>query len=389
VFADLGHQPPSNALLTKEQLLEPEIYYPLTVYWCEKCLLVQVPEFKKATEIFDETYPYYSSQSPSNVSHAKEFCEIMMERFRPKTVLEIGSNDGYMLKFFKDRGCDVVGVDPASGPAKYAIKKGIPTFPGFFSSDLFHEMLLKGKKDLICGINVLAHQPDIHDFVEGLKLALAPSGVCVFEFPWLLDLVDGNQWDTIYHEHYNYYSFTILDDIFTKHGLCIFDVDHIPEHGGSLRIYATHLVKKDMLVSSDTISMLSQESIVQTIEWFQHFNINTQIHIKELKRKITLLSQEGMICAYGAAAKGNTLLNTCRFTSRDIQFVIDRSPHKQGKFMPGSHICIVGESVLKMYRPAYVLLLPWNIKDEIMNQLSYIREWNGRFIIPIPEAKVI
>jgi SAM-dependent methyltransferase len=240
VFVDLGHQPPSNALLTEDQLSEPETYYPLKVMVCTSCWLVQLPESKKASEIFSDSYPYYSSQSPANVSHAKEYVKMIVDRFHPESVLEIGSNDGYMLNHFIDKGCRVVGVDPSEGPADEAILKGIYTLKDFFGKRVAETML--PKFDLICSINTIAHQPDINNFVEGMKIALAPEGVITAEFPHLMQTIDGCQFDQFYAEHYNYFSFATICNIFNKHGLWIFDVEKLTEHGGSLRIYAEHAV---------------------------------------------------------------------------------------------------------------------------------------------------
>ena len=428
-FIDLGNQPPSNSFLTKEQLDLPEIYYPLRVYVCERCFLVQLPEVKKASEIFKDDYVYYSSESPANVAHAKEYVKMIINRFNPLHVLEIGSNDGYMLQWFKEKGCDVLGVDPADGPATIAIKKkDIPTFRFFFGIDLCNKTFIKDTKfDLICSINTIAHQPDINDFVAGIKIALAPNGVTTHEFPHLMNLVEKCQFDTIYHEHYSYFSFITICLIFEKHGLEIFDVEQIPEHGGSLRIYAQHekTGKYPVNVRVPRLFEEEYEKGMDTLAYYQGF----QGEIDKIKRDIirllnpsplfiidpdafsknfdlgvirprkiwitkeikppTIIYTHNKIAAYGAAAKGVTFLNYCGIRSDLISFVVDRSPHKIGKYLPGSHIPVVSEDVLKEQKPAYVLILAWNLKNEIMEQLKYIREWNGIFIVAAPKLEVL
>jgi SAM-dependent methyltransferase len=383
---DLGYQPPSNSFLTN--LDEPEVTYPLRLYVCEQCWLVQVPEFKSAREIFSSDYVYYSSESPANVQHAKEFAETMCERFKPERVLEIGSNDGYMLQFFQRKGCGVIGVDPAEGPARSAHKRGIPTIPGFFRKGWAGEF--NPKADLICGINVLAHQPDINDFVQGLKIALKPDGVITMEFPHLMNLIDKVQFDTIYHEHYSYFSFATVCEIFHQHGLAIFDVDEIPEHGGSLRIYAKHEPAEWFDPKTTELILREQNCGMFTISHYENF----QSQIEDIRRDINeFLYDKKYLCdtviGYGAPAKASTFLNYCGIRSDILPYIIDRSPHKIGEFMPGSHIPIVSEDILREVQPKYVLILAWNLKDEVMNQLSYIEEWGGQFVVAMPELEVI
>jgi len=384
VFIDLGHQPPANSFLTKEQLEEPEIYYPLKVYVCA-CGLVQIPEMKKASEIFREDYPYFSSQSPSNVSHAKEFAEMILERFpHIKRVVEIGSNDGYMLQWFKQMGCGVLGFEPAEGPASIAESKGINTVKRFFGCDFVGiEGNLFPVADLICSINTIAHQPDINDFVEGMKIALAPEGIITAEFPHLMNLVRYNQFDTIYHEHYNYFSLDIIMKIFKKHRLTVFDVDEIPEHGGSLRIYACHEGERKPLKNIKRVLRKESDTLARA-KFLQHRAENIR---RDLLR--FLVTNGAEIVAYGAPAKGNTLLNYCRINRDLIHSVVDKSPHKQGKYLPGSHIPVLGESRIKCTLPEYVLILPWNLKEEIMEQLSYIRKWKAKFVTAIPRLEVL
>lgn len=404
-FLDLHHQPPSNAFLTAAQLDEPETYYPLKVYVCEKCWLVQVPAVTDAAEIFGADYPYYSSQSPSNISHAKELAGILSDRLglAHANVLEIGSNDGYLLRWFKDRDFTVLGVDPAEGPTQEARCNGINTITGFFSKDLATSPAIEGSFDLICGLNVIAHQPDINDFVEGVKIALRPGGVAVFEFPHLMNLINGNQFDTIYHEHYSYFSFITISRIFAQHRLEIFDVDEIPEHGGSLRIYAQHTpdfplpyypgkaFARGQFPTPRVAELINRElsAGLQALAYYSSFNVRVEKIRRDLLLGLHHTTMNGMhVGAYGAAAKGNTLLNYCGVRPDMIDYVVDRSPHKQGKYLPGSHIPVFNEEFLKADRPDIVLILPWNLREEIMNQLSYIKEWGGQFMVAIPKVEV-
>ena len=396
-FINLGSMPPSNSLLTKEQLREPESYYPLELSVCRSCWLVQIPEYIKATEIFRDNYPYHSSQSPANVSHAKEYVEMICKRFelgKGSHVLEIGSNDGYMLQWFKEKGCTVLGIDPAKEAAIEARKKGIPTEIAFFSvawTNNLSKFDLINKFDLICGINVLAHQPDLNDFIKGMKAVLKPNGIITIEFPHLTHLVDECQFDTIYSEHYSYFSFTTIHEIFEKHKLEIFDVDEISEHGGSLRIYVQH-ASKISAEYSQPAKLIRREynKGVTTIAYYQNFqrkvnkieyNLMNFLLEQQIKRK--------RVIAYGAAAKTNTIFNYCRIKPNTIPFVVDRSPYKIGKYLPGSHIPIVDEEELKRTKPEYVLITAWNLKEEIMKQLKYIREWEGKFVTAIPKLEVL
>jgi SAM-dependent methyltransferase len=391
-FVDLGHQPLSDAFLTKEQLSEPETYYPLKLDVCTSCWLVQLDSNIKPEQMFNKDYVYYSSQSPANVSHAKEYVDMMCERFKfgkGSRILEIGSNDGYMLKWFQAKGCDVIGIDASEGPQKVAHQSGIPTVLGFFRKGWAGEF--DPKADLICGINVLNHQPDINDFVAGLKIALAPEGIITFEFPHLMNMIDLCQFDTIYHEHYEYYRFSTICAIFERHGLEIFDVDEIPEHGGSLRIYAQHSKTGTKDIHGSTIDMLfkEREKGMNHINYYAGF----QSGIEEIKNSLLeflLMALPDRITAiYSTPAKGNTLLNFCGIRSDLIPFAVDKSPYKQGEFLPGSHIPVYDEEYLKKMQPDYILVLAWNLKDEIIKQLSYVKEWGGKFIIAIPEIEII
>jgi SAM-dependent methyltransferase len=397
---DLHHQPPSNSFLTQEQLREPEVTYPLKLYVCSSCWLVQVDECKKAEEIFSQDYPYYSSQSPSNVQHAKEYVEMIVGRFRlgmDSKVLEIGSNDGYLLKHFIDKRCMVMGCDPSEGPANKAMLNGIPTMMKFFGMDTVG---LFPKADLICNINTLAHQPHLNDFVEAMKTVLAPDGIITCEFPHLMRLMDECQFDTIYHEHYSYFSFGTVCEIFRRHKLVVFDVDEIPEHGGSLRIYARHEISqcddysgKITSENNRRFGLLRQERQLRGMNTINYY-LSFQNRVDQIKRDlvsflIDMRSEDKMVIGYGAPAKGNTLLNFCGIGRDLVEFTVDRSPHKQGKYLPGSHIPVYDEQEIRNYEPEYVLILPWNLKKEIMEQLKYIREWGGKFVVAIPELEVL
>ncbi len=400
VFCDLGFNPPSNSFLSKNQLEEPEVYYPLKAYVCEKCWLVQVPESKKASEIFKEEYVYYSSESPANVAHAKELADALCGRFNPYAVLEIGSNDGYMLQWFQRRGCFVQGVEPALGPATAAELNQIATHSVFFNSKYAET---SRQYDLIVSINTLAHQPDINDFVEGIKIALKPGGVTVHEFPWLLKTIEGLQFDQIYQEHYNYFSLKTICKIFEAHGLAVFDVDEIPEHGGSLRIYAQHIGGPHMepLYVHDWLG-----SFCYVLEEAEKLSgMNALPYYQSFQPKIEKIRADFMnflydppppycflpakICAYGAAAKASTFLNFCKVTPDLIHFVVDRSPHKIGKYLPGSHIKAVPEDEIRKWKPDYIVILAWNLREEIIKQLEYTKEWGCRFVTAIPELEVI
>ena len=394
-FIDLVNAPPSNSFLTKDQLNEPEIFYPLKLLVCEKCWLVQVDEYKKSDEIFSEDYAYFSSYSKSWLDHARRYVNMIIDRLGLNSrshVIEIASNDGYLLQYFKEKHIPFLGIEPSANTAMAAREKGIETLEEFFGVDLARRLSLKGKKaDLIIGNNVLAHVPDINDFVAGLKIALKDNGVVTMEFHHLMRLIEQNQFDTIYHEHFSYYSFCTARRIFEKHGLELFDVEQLPTHGGSLRIYAKHKEDASKITSSNVAALLREEEArgMLTFSYYKGF----QEKVDKVKYDFVsfLLNQKKhrkKVAAYGAAAKGNTLLNYCGVKKDLIKFVVDASPHKQGKFLPGSHIPVVAEEEIKKTKPDYILILPWNIKDEITGQLSYIREWEGRFVVSIPEIRI-
>lgn len=396
VFVDLGEAPPSNSFLNAAQLDKPESYYPLKIFVCSNCFLVQVDEYKKANEIFDSEYAYFSSYSTSWLAHAKAYTEKMVARFDisiNSLVVEIASNDGYLLQYFKEKQIPVLGIEPTESTAKVAREKGIESITEFFGESFAKKLVLENRKaDLLLGNNVLAHVPDINDFVEGLKVALKVDGVITMEFPHLVKLIENNQFDTIYHEHFSYFSFTTVSKIFEAHGLSIFDVEEIPTHGGSLRIYAKHNEDASKSISKNVSDLLQKEKSIgiSDLNYYKGFSEKVNEIKKDLLQFLSEQKKAGKkIAAYGAAAKGNTLLNYCGVRNDVINFVVDASPHKQGKFLPGSHIPIVNEEEIKKNKPDFIIIFPWNIKEEIINQLNYIREWDGQFVISIPELEVI
>jgi 2-polyprenyl-3-methyl-5-hydroxy-6-metoxy-1,4-benzoquinol methylase len=396
VFIDLVNSPPSNSFLTKEQLNEPEVFYPLKVYTCHQCFLVQVDEYKKSDDIFNSDYVYFSSYSTTWLEHARRYTEKMIERFHYSSqskVVEIASNDGYLLQYFHQKNIPVLGIEPTANTAKIAIEKGIDTVVDFFGVRLAKELKAKGiEADLLLGNNVLAHVPDIVDFVGGMKILLKADGVITMEFPHLIQLIDNNQFDTIYHEHFSYLSFYTVREIFASQGLELFDVEELPTHGGSLRIYAKHKEDISKPVSSNVKALLQKENAKGITELSYYNNFGE----KALRVKLGLLSflieqkRNGkQVAAYGAAAKGNTLLNYCGVKNDLVEFVVDANPNKQNKYLPASHIPVVNEAYLKTNKPDYVLILPWNLKDEIMSQLNYIKDWGGQFVLPIPRLTIV
>lgn len=395
-FVDLINCPPSNSFLTAKELDEPEKYYPLSIYVCDKCYLVQADEYKKATEIFNGDYVYFSSYSKSWVEHARKYAECMIERFgfdQKSLVVEIASNDGYLLQHFKAKGVPVMGIEPTKNTANVAILKGIPTIIEYFGSDFANKLTQSGQKaDLLIGNNVLAHVPDIDDFVYGLKTALAPDGVITMEFPHLLRLIEECQFDTIYHEHYSYLSFTTVQKIFKSHRLELFDVEELHTHGGSLRIFGRHLDDTQKQISPRVYEMVAKEQAagITTMEYYSNF----QVRVNQIKDKLLTFLMEKKkqgktVIGYGAAAKGNTLLNYTGIKGNDlIKFVVDAAPSKQGKFLPGSHIPVYPEQKIREQKPDYIIILPWNLKEEIMEQLSYVTAWGCSFVVFIPELKI-
>ncbi|MBO0950061.1 class I SAM-dependent methyltransferase [Fibrella forsythiae] len=396
VFIDLFNSPASNSFLTAEQLNEPETFYPLKVFTCPTCFLVQVDEYKKSDAIFDSDYVYFSSFSTSWLAHSKRYVEAMTERFglnEKSLVVEVASNDGYLLQYFVAKDIPVLGIEPTANTAAVAIEKGVTTITRFFGTELATELTSQGTgADLLLGNNVLAHVPDIVDFVKGMSILLNPEGVVTMEFPHLLQLVENNQFDTIYHEHFSYLSFTTVSQIFAAQGLVMFDVDELPTHGGSLRIYAKHEADQSKAISPNVAAMLRKEveTGLTTMAYYEGFQQRALTVKLDLLDFLTKQKRSGKsVAAYGAAAKGNTLLNYCGVKSDLIEFVVDANPAKQNKFLPASHISVVDEATLKARKPDFVLILPWNLRDEITKQLSYINEWGGQFVVPIPEVKVL
>lgn len=394
-FIDLYNSPASNSFLTKEQLNEPESYYPLHVFVCDKCFLVQIDEYKKSDSIFDNQYVYFSSYSTSWLAHAKRYAEKMCERLTlgiNSLVVEVASNDGYLLQYFLEKKVPVLGIEPTANTAAVAKEKGIETVVDFFGTRLANQLVAEGKKaDLLLGNNVLAHVPDIVDFVTGLKIFLADNGTLTMEFPHLLQLVKQNQFDTIYHEHFSYLSFTTVLKIFESVGLKMIDVEELPTHGGSLRVYATHAGNASTVVAESVQGMLAKEAEagMNRLEFYTGFQSAA------LERKLEFLEfllkskrEDKKVVGYGAAAKGNTFLNYAGVKADLVEFVVDANSAKQNKFLPGSHIPVVNETKLKEFRPDYVIIFPWNIREEVETQLSYIREWGGKFVVAIPQIKI-
>jgi 2-polyprenyl-3-methyl-5-hydroxy-6-metoxy-1,4-benzoquinol methylase len=396
VFIDLFNSPASNSFLSAGQLNEPEIFFPLKVFTCHKCYLVQIDEYKKSNTIFDSNYVYFSSYSTTWLNHAKRYTEMMIGRFgynKDSLVIEVASNDGYLLQYFKEKQVPVLGIEPTANTAAVAKQKNIESVIDFFGVRLAKQLAAEGRKaDLLLGNNVLAHVPDIVDFVAGMRIVLKPGGVITMEFPHLLQLIENNQFDTIYHEHFSYLSFYTVKQIFESQGLELFDVDEIPTHGGSLRIYAKHKEDASKLASQNVSTLLKKEIDKGINSLFLYENFQSKV----LKVKLDMLSflaeqkrAAKKVAAYGAAAKGNTLLNFCGVRNDLIDYVVDANPNKQNKFLPASHIPVYNEEYLKNDKPDYVIILPWNLKDEIIAQLSYIKGWGGRFVIPIPSLHIL
>jgi len=390
-FIDLENAPPSNSYIAKDKLNNIEIFYPLKVFICNKCLLVQIDEYKKSEEIFSDNYAYYSSFSSSWLEHSKKYSEMIIEKLQLNSnsfVTEIASNDGYLLQYFVQKNIPCLGIEPTTNTTLEAEKKGVKSLVTFFNSELAYTIQ---ESDLIIGNNVLAHVPDINDFVKGLKIALKPKGTITMEFPHILNLIKFGQFDTIYHEHYSYLSLLTVIEIFKTYGLCVYDVDEIETHGGSIRIYATH-DSIGIKTSGKVVDLLFKESQynLHKIEGYlslqeKAFNIKLDF----LDFLISAKKSNKKVIAYGAAAKGNTLLNYCGVKKDLINFVIDKSQFKQGQYLPGSHIPIVDISKINEVRPDYILILPWNLKKEIIDELSFTKEWGAKFVTAIPNLEII
>ncbi len=391
---DLGMSPLCESFLAAEQLNRMEPFYPLHAWVCGRCYLVQLEEYVSGEEIFTE-YAYFSSYSDSWLAHCERYVEQMTRQLglgASSRVVEVASNDGYLLQYFVARGIPVLGVEPAANVAKVAVEKGVPTLVKFFGRDTAREMAAAGQQaDLLLGNNVLAQVPDLNDFVGGLKILLAPGGVITIEFPHLLRTIEGNQFDQIYHEHFSYFSLYTAERIFAAHGLVLFDVEELPTHGGSIRIYGRHAADQSKPLTARLLELRSRELAVgiNTPAYYASF----EERVRETKRKLLEFLIQARragkrVVGYGAPGKGNTLLNYCGIRTDFLEFTVDRSRYKHGKFTPGTHIPIHPPEALKQARPDYVLILPWNLKQEIMEQLAFIREWGGRFVVPIPEVMV-
>lgn len=392
--ADLGMSPLCESFVSAEQLNQMEAFYPLHVYVCERCFLVQLQEYVSPDHIFTE-YAYFSSYADSWLKHAKAYADLMVERFHfneQSQVVELASNDGYLLQYFLEKNIPVLGVEPAANIAKVAIAKGIPTVNEFFGQERARILVEQGyQADLVVANNVLAHVPDLNDFVAGIKILLKPHGVATGEFQHLMRLMADNQFDTIYHEHFCYHSFIAIEQIFAAHGMTLFDVEELPTHGGSLRIYARHQDDASKPISDRVLELRKREIEDGFNTLARYTNFDEQV--RETKRKlldflIKMKRQGKTIVGYGAPGKGNTLLNYCGIRTDFLDYTVDRNPYKHGKFLPGTHIPIYHPDKIQETKPDYVLILPWNFKDEIMEQMSFIRDWGGQFVVPIPEVKV-
>jgi SAM-dependent methyltransferase len=393
-FVDLGMSPLANSYLSLEGLNRPEPFYPLHVFICRNCLLVQVEVFETPDHIFSD-YAYFSSYSESWLQHAKTYVDRVTSRFGlgpASKVVEIASNDGYLLQYFVKKGIPVLGIEPAANVAKAAIEKGVPTLQSFFGAETAGELAAEGgKADLLIGNNVLAHVPELNDFVTGLKIALLPRGVITMEFPHLMRLVEENQFDTIYHEHFSYFSFHTVRRVFSERGLRIFDVEELPTHGGSLRIYACHAEDGSRAIGPAVTELAAREEAAgfTSLDRYLSFSARVQETKRSLLAFLLAAKDAGKsVVGYGAAAKGNTLLNYCGIRTDFVDYVVDRSPQKQGLFLPGTRIPIFAPDKVRETRPDYLLILPWNLREEVMRQMDHIRSWGGQFAVPIPKVRV-
>jgi hypothetical protein len=394
-FANLGLSPLSNSFVKVDQLNQGEFFYPLHAWVCISCKLVQLEEFELTENIFNEEYAYFSSYSSSWLAHARQYSEEMTARFElspVNKVIEIASNDGYLLQNFVANGIPSLGVEPTSNTADVAIKRGIPTWVKFFGVTTAHELVAAGHAaDLLLGNNVLAHVPDINDFVGGLKVALKPGGRITMEFPHLLNLIRNNQFDTIYHEHFSYLSLLVVERIFTHHGLELFDVQELTTHGGSLRIYAQHINGPHEV--QPNLNVVRQKEIVyglNDLDIYAGFATQVDATRRNLIKFLIEAKERGLrVVGYGAPAKGNTLLNYCGVRTDLIEFTVDASPHKQGTWLPGTRIPVFAPEKIRETKPDFVLILPWNLKDEIVSEHGYIREWGAQFVVPIPQVEFV
>ena len=393
ILIDLGMSPLCESYLAADQLNQMEPFYPLHVHVCEHCFLVQLEEYVRPEHIFSE-YAYFSSVSTSWRQHARTYTEQMLQRLRlneHSLVVEIGSNDGYLLEYFVQAGVPVLGVEPAANVAEAARTRGVPTVVRFFGQTTARELAAQGRHpDLLLGNNVLAQIPDLNDSVAGMKILLKPGGVITIEFPHLMQMIEGNQFDTIYHEHFYYFSFIAAQRIFASHGLTLFDVEELPTHGGSLRIYARHTEDTSKVITDRATELKAREESGGTTEINYYRSFAEQVY--ETKRRLLEFLIEAKrkrksIVGYGAPGKGNTLLNYCGIRTDFLDYTVDRNPYKQGKFLPGTHIPIFHPDRIFETKPDYVFILPWNLKDEIVQQMAGIRKWGGQFVVPIPSVQ--
>jgi len=393
-FVDLGRTPLANSFLNQDSLSSREPNFPLHALVCTKCLLVQLEEFSSPKDIFAD-YAYFSSYSETWLKHVENYVNMMITTFgfdKSTQIVEIASNDGYLLQYFKKRNIPVLGIEPASNIAKVAKKKGIPTINKFFGEKTAKELVRDGiQADLLVGNNVIAHVPDLRDFMKGMKILLKSHGVITMEFPHLLQLIKQKQFDTIYHEHFYYFSFFTVQKIFSYYGFSIFDVEELPTHGGSLRISARHYEDDRLRISNRINQLLLKEKNFGLLKLETYENFSKQVKIVKqilIEFLIDVKKQSKKVVCYGAPAKGNTLLNYCGVGIEFIDYTVDLNPHKQGLYLPGTHIPIKNPKIIQETKPDYLLILPWNLRDEIMTQMSYIRNWGGKFVVPIPEVKI-
>ena len=393
-FVDLGMSPLCESYPSAAELNQGEIYYPLHVYVCETCWLVQLEEYESAEAIFRD-YAYFSSHSDSWLKHCEAYCGRMAERFGLGTnsfVVEVASNDGYLLQYFVRKGVPVLGIEPAANVAKVAVEKGVPTLTRFFGTQLARDMAAKGQcADLVAGNNVLAQVPDLNDFVEGLNVLLKPDGVLTLEFPHLLKLIELNEFDTIYHEHFSYFSLLSVLRILDAHDLRVFDVEELKSHGGSLRVFCCRKESGRANVQSNVQKVLAEErqAGLATIGGYRNFAQKAeQTKLGFLEFLLRAKRERKSVAGYGAPGKSATLLHYCGVGKDMIEYTVDRSPYKQGRFLPGTHIPIFHPDRILETKPDYVVILPWNLKDEIIKQLHFVRQWGGRFVVPVPELMV-
>ena len=393
VFADLGSSPPSNSYLTSQNLRQPEVFFPLLVYVCEKCWLVQTADFASREELFTPDYSYFSSYSSTFIEHARNYADkmqAMLSLGEYSQVVEVASNDGYLLQFFQEKNIPNLGIEPTESTASVAREKGITTLSEFFGVELAGKLIAEGlRADLMAANNVLAHVPDINDFLSGFALLLADEGVVTFEFPHLLSLVEKTAFDTIYHEHYSYLSLLAVDSVFHTNGLELFDVETISTHGGSLRVYGQRAGSGSRERTSRVEELLATEIAAGVNS--TSFYVDFQARVIELKNRFLaflLENRHKKVVGYGAAAKANTIINYAGVRPDLIPFVVDRNPNKYGKFLPGSKIPILEEAEITRYMPDYIIIFPWNIKQELMQQLEYTREWGCRFVTFFPETDI-